>query len=122
LLEVLGQRVEALAIYADLYEQTPDAWFLRAHMGVVHASLGHISEAMETDRWLQTLDVPYDQGSITTWRAGIVGRLGDLSRGTALLHQARQEGVAWADLHPLFHLYDAMGAYDPFMELMAPQG
>lgn len=122
LLEVLGQRAEALAIYADLYEQTPDAWFLRAHMGVVHASLGHISEAMETDRWLQTLDVPYDQGSITTWRAGIAGRLGDLSRGTALLHQARQEGVAWADLHPLFHLYDAMGAYDPFMELMAPQG
>ena len=122
LLEVLGQRSEALAIYQDLYEQTPEAWFLRAHMGVVHASLGHISEAMETDRWLQTLDQDYDEGNVTTWRAGIAARLGDLSRAVALLQQARQEGMAWTELHPLFHLYDAMGEYEPFVEMMAPQG
>ena len=120
LLEVLGERSEALEIYEELYQQTPEAWFLRAHMGVVHASLGHISEAMETDRWLAELEEPYQQGSVTTWRAGIAARLGDLAKGTALLQQARQEGMPWTEIHPLFHLYDAMGDYAPFVAMMAP--
>jgi tetratricopeptide (TPR) repeat protein len=122
LLEVLGERQEALVIYADLYEQTPDAWFLRAHMGVVHASLGHISEAMQTDRWLQALDAPYQSGDVTSWRAGIAARLGDLQQAVALLEQSRQEGMSWTELHALFHLDESMGDYEGFRASMSPTG
>jgi len=122
LLEILGKRTEALEIYSDLHAQHTDAWFLLAHMGVVHASLGQISDAMDVDRWLAEYEVPYGAGNVTSWRAGIAARLGDKERATALLVQARREGMSWTRLHPLFHLYDSMGEYQPFVEMMAPQG
>jgi hypothetical protein len=74
------------------------------------------------DRWLETLDIPYDRGGVTTWRAGIAARLGDHERATALLDQAREEGTYWTEIHPVFHLYDAMGNYEPFVHSMAPRG
>ena len=121
LLEVLGDERGALAIYEELYAQLPDAWFLRAHMGVIHATLGHISDAMQIDRWLQTLERPYQQGDVTAWRAGIASALGDLDRGTELLQRARREGVYWSDLHAVFHLHDAMDEHRPFLRAMSPQ-
>ncbi|MEM7414048.1 MAG: protein kinase [Gemmatimonadota bacterium] len=122
LLEVLGRRTEALEIYSDLYAANEEAWFLRAHMGVIHASLGQVSAAMEIDRWLAGLGVPYEVGDVTTWRAGIAARLGDQERATALLTQARQEGMPWTELNPIYHLHDALGEYEPFVALMEPQG
>lgn len=122
LLEVLGRRTEAQEIYSALAAAHQDQWFLRAHMGVIHASLGQVSAAMEIDRWLAELSVPYEAGDITTWRAGIAARLGDHERATALLSQARQEGMPWTELHPIYHLYDALGEYEPFVALMEPQG
>ncbi len=91
-------------------------------MGVLHASLGHVFEAMQTDRWLEARDEGFERGASTAWRAGIAARLGDLARGAALLEQARQEGMFWQYLHPLFHLYDAMGHYEPFVQSMGPRG
>jgi tetratricopeptide (TPR) repeat protein/tRNA A-37 threonylcarbamoyl transferase component Bud32 len=122
LFEIVGEPAEALAIYRELEEQRPEAWFFRAHSGVVLAQLGRISEAMDVDRWLETLDIPYDRGGVTTWRAGIAARLGDHERATALLDQAREEGTYWTEIHPVFHLYDAMGNYEPFVHSMAPRG
>jgi tetratricopeptide (TPR) repeat protein len=122
LLEVLGEPDEALAIYRDLQEQSPEAWFFRAHSGVVLAELGRISEAMDVDRWLETYEVPYGRGGATLWRAGIAARLGDHGRATALLDQAREEGTYWTEIHPVFHLYDAMGSYEPFVRSMEPRG
>jgi tetratricopeptide (TPR) repeat protein len=122
LMEVLGERAEAIAIYFDLHERNPQAWFILAHMGVIHASLGQISDAMDVDRWLEERDLPWGGGDVTGWRAGIAAGLGDFERATALLQQARQEGMSWTEVHPHFHLYDAMGEYEPFLEMMAPQG
>lgn len=122
LLEVLGEPSAALDIVDSLLEESPDAWFFRAHAGVLQASLGRISEAMDVDRWLETLEVPYQAAAITTWRAGIAARLGDHERATALLDQAREEGRYWTEIHPTFHLYDAMGDYEPFRRSMAPRG
>jgi len=122
LLEVLDDREQALSIYDELYEGRPEAWFVRAHMGVVLASLGRISDAMEIDRWLEAREAPYGAGEVTTWRAGIAAGLGDSERATALLQQARQEGMPWINTHGIFHLYDVMGEYQPFIDLMAPQG
>ena len=122
LLEVIGEPEAALEIYRTLYEESPDAWFFRAHAGVMLASLGRISEAMDTDRWLETLIVPHEVGQITAWRAGIAARLGDHERAAALLDQAREEGMYWTELHPVFHLYDAMSEYEPFLQAMSPRG
>jgi tetratricopeptide (TPR) repeat protein len=122
LLEILGERAEALAVFRGLYEENPEAWFFRAHAGVMLAGLGRISEAMETDRWLEELEVPYNSGQITTWRAGIAAGLGDDERAAALLDQAREEGMYWTEIHPVFHLYDAMRDYEPFLQAMAPRG
>jgi tetratricopeptide (TPR) repeat protein len=122
LLEVIGEPERALEIYRTLLEESPDAWFFRAHAGVMLASLGRISEAMDTDRWLETLEIPHGEGQITAWRAGIAARLGDHERATALLDQAREEGMYWTEIHPVFHLYDALSEYEPFLEAMAPRG
>ena len=122
LLEILGRRTEALEIYAQLAAANEEAWFLRAHMGVIHASLGQVSAAMEIDRWLEAMRPAYEAGDVTTWRAGIAARLGDHERATALLAQARREGVPWTELHPIYHFYDALGEYEPFLELMEPKG
>ena len=122
LLEILGEPAQALEIYRALYEEQPQAWFFRAHAGVMLASLGRISEAMDTDRWLEGLEVPYRQHDVLMWRAGIAARLGDLERATALLEEARGMGLSWLDIHPVFHLYDALGEYEPFVQAMAPRG
>lgn len=122
LLEIVEEPEGALALIEELHAESPDAWFFRAHAGVLQASLGRISEAMDTDRWLQTMEIPYEAAQITTWRAGIAARLGDHERATALLDQAREEGRYWTEIHPIFHLYDAMGDYEPFRAAMAPRG
>ncbi len=122
LLEVLGDPLGALEIYEQLHVEHPHFWFFQAHLGVMYASLGRISDARDVDRWLSDFDEPFEEGEITRWRAGIAARLGDHERATALLGQARREGVYWGQLHPVFHLHDAMSDYGPFLELMAPQG
>jgi len=53
---------------------------------------------------------------------GIAARLGDHERAAALLDQAREEGMYWTELHPVFHLYDAMSEYEPFLQAMSPRG
>jgi hypothetical protein len=68
------------------------------------------------------MEVPDEAAQLTTWRAGIAARLGDHERATALLDQAREEGRYWTEIHPIFHLYDAMGDYEPFRVAMAPRG
>ena len=122
LLEILGDEQEALEVVQALYEESPGVWFFRAHAGVLLASVGRISEAMDVDRWLETVEVPYEAAQVTTWRAGIAARLGDQARATALLDQAREEGRYWTEIHPIFHLYDALGDYEPFIRSMAPRG
>jgi tetratricopeptide (TPR) repeat protein len=122
LLEILGDRDQALTIYEGLYEGRPEAWFVRAHMGVLLGSLGRISDAMDVDRWLEARDAPYASGEVTTWRAGIAAGLGDRERATALLQQARQEGMPWLNTHAVFQLHDVLGDYQPYIDLMAPQG
>jgi tetratricopeptide (TPR) repeat protein len=122
LLEVLGERRAALAIYEHLLAELPDSWFLRAHAGVLHASLGHISEAMQTDRWLQTLDVPYRRGDVTAWRAGLHAALGDRERANALVERALQQGMPWGELHGVLHLHQSLAEHRPWLRLMGPRG
>ena len=91
-------------------------------MGVLYASLGRVSDAMDVDRWLASQELPYQAGQVTAWRAGITARLGDKVRATAQLEQARQEGMFWQRLHARFHLHESLGDHAPFVQLMGPAG
>ena len=122
LLEVLGQKAEALRVYTELLETNPRAWWMRGHQGVMLAWMGRDDEARAVEDWLESSALEYGQSAITLWRAGIAARLGERERAVALLQRSRLEGRIWDSLHAWFHLYDALEDYQGFQLFMAPQG
>ena len=76
---------------------------------------------METDRWLEQLDLPFLRGAHTRWRAAIAAALGDRENAVRLLEQAYLEGMVLGIRHRQDPEWRSLQDYPPYLELMGPE-
>jgi tetratricopeptide (TPR) repeat protein len=126
--EILGRLLYAREIWseaAEVFESLaadsaarPDAL---GFSGVIAARQGKSEAALRLSEELAQFQ-PYERGSNTVWRARIAAVLGQKDEAVALLRRAFGEGIEhglW--LHSDMDL-EALRGYEPFEQLIAPEG
>jgi hypothetical protein len=83
---------------------------------VARAKLGDRSGALELSEALIAIDIPFQRGERTSWRAAIAANLGDSDEALRLLDQAITEGwYVYLNLHRSPYL-KPLRDYGPFKQ------
>jgi tetratricopeptide (TPR) repeat protein len=116
---------EALPLYRELAEQSPQNPTYLGGLGKLAARRGDREEALRISEELrQSVVVDVGGGGATAQRAGIAALLGDRDEAVTLLRQALGVTYSFADAYPPHRDVDLEPLYDypPFQELMRPKG
>lgn len=113
---------EALPIYLELAEESPERISSQGKVGALLARLGRVGESRAVESRLARLDQPYLRGEPTFWRACIAANLGERDRAVELLRQAFTQG-RYKDYFGATHrelFLEPLRGYPPFEDLMRP--
>jgi tetratricopeptide (TPR) repeat protein/TolB-like protein len=117
-----GRWSDADTLFAALIEDAPHNFEYRGYRGVALANLGRRAEALEIDRWLAQLDLPFlMRAEGTQWRAAIAAALGDRIGAVQLLQQAYQEGMQLGYLHHRDPEWESLRDYRAYQEFLTPE-
>jgi tetratricopeptide (TPR) repeat protein len=117
----LGQSEEALSLIGLILDQDPGAMDARGLHGIALAQLGNRPGAESEMAWLEELEIPYQLGRNTEWRAAILAHLGDRNGAAQLVGQSLEEGRMWRAIQTDWRFAPLWG-HEGFEEVMAPKG
>ena len=121
-LYLLERWEEAHRVAGELVREAPTNPDDLGYLGTLAARLGEGPEADGISARIRALEIPYDAGNATYWRARIAAVLGEREEAVRLLHEAHAEGLPFSvDLHTERDL-DSLRDYPPFQEFMRPKG
>jgi tetratricopeptide (TPR) repeat protein len=113
---------EALALYQELHDESPQNFTYLGRLGTIAARSGDRDEASRIDQELAAMDGPYVFGRALRWRALIAAVLGDADRAVGLLQQSYEAGGSyglWIHRDPDLAV---IAGHPGFEELRRPKG
>jgi len=114
---------DADTLFAALIEDAPNNFDYRGYRGVALVHLGRRDEALETDRWLAQLNLPFLLAYMPTrWRAAIAAALGDRIEAVRLLRDAYGQGMQLGYFHHRDPEWESLRDYRAYQELLTPEG
>jgi tetratricopeptide (TPR) repeat protein len=119
---ILANRpAEALPLFGQLLEQSPEEVEYHIYYGIALALTGDRDGAEAEVRWCAELDRPNLLGIDEYCRAQILSYLGRKEEATSLLRRALQEGWSFWGLQADPH-FKLLWGFEPFEQLVAPRG
>jgi tetratricopeptide (TPR) repeat protein len=118
----VGHHEEVRQTFDALVEQYPDDVWSRGSRGLVAATTGDSTQAMEDLEWLEHPQDPYQRGLNTFWCAVISGALGRLDGAVDLLWQAYDEGWSYSALFSFVSWFAPLRDHSGFQEFVRPKG
>jgi tetratricopeptide (TPR) repeat protein len=115
--------LDADTLFGALIRDEPYNFEYRGYRGAALAHLGRREEALEIDRWLEQLDLPFlVQAQVTRWRAAIAAALGDRILAVQLLGNAYDQGMHLGYFHHREPEWESLRDYRAYQELLTPEG